>query len=180
MPSAPRTTLRNILPLIQQQVADWLEWDISRVIITVLPPRDVPHTMAEQDVLLYVKSESVDSGAFEGGGRNSHIRTRRLQVVMRSRVALDIAAQFPIHLTDDSLGHISLEDQVVDALSGWLVCDADENILTLALRPGEVSEPQADPVDNTWVSSTFGVEFEYVRDHSDPLDVFPPDRPVEP
>ena len=167
MPTDPAQIPSNVGPillLLQVQLATWLNWSMRRIIITALPPEQVPHYNAEQDVLLAPKSERPDVGAIDGGGRYDNIRYRTLDLVARTRLFLDLTGRDPSRLTDTSLGHFALEDKIVDAVELFFTVDANQNCLALPMRVGTISEPRREARENNnWVYSTFNVEFEYQR-----------------
>lgn len=155
--------MRILLPIIEKRLA----------FVTGLPPErirpwmgeDAPHFQADQDLVLRLAGISPDSGWFQGGGRFSCRVTERLEVQIRTRLALDPSGEARVWLTDAVIGHIQLRDKVLDALVSFIPTDADQNILTtdqLVMVPSKA--PRQDgargkPMD--WGSETFTFEVNY-------------------
>ncbi|MDE2105775.1 MAG: hypothetical protein KGL39_51600 [Patescibacteria group bacterium] len=159
-----RASLKDILLLIQTQVVAITGLDISRVIITAKSPDQVLHAGATEDILLRVMGERPDTNQIDGAGRIVNNRLRTVQVVVRTKVALDPTGQDQVHLTDPTLGHFVLEDSVVDALEEFFPLDINGNLLTaVPVRIGPWGLPTPDREDDTWLSSTADLEIVYTR-----------------
>lgn len=140
-----------------------MEWDESRVIITVIDPRDVPRLAASSDVVIRIMGESPRTEIIDGSGRYDNRRTRRLKIACRSRLMLDLTGQDEQRIVHESLSHIVLEDAVLNALElQWQ--DSALQALTSPWRLGHLSDPERLKDDDTWVLSAFDAEFDYTRD----------------
>ena len=160
-----RSSLRPILLAIVSRLAEITEIASTRVILTVLPPDEVPPFGAPQDVLVRVRGEHPDEAAIDGTGRWHNLRHRSLDVACRSRVSLDEAGRDYYRLTDETLGHVLLEDLVVEALELFNVPGDNDDLLTAPLRVGRLTDPQRMKAPHhEWVFSVFSVDVTYVRD----------------
>jgi hypothetical protein len=155
----------EILLAIAARVVSTTGLDATRVLIAaVSSPWDVPHHGAAQDILLMPRGE-VPEAPVDGGGRYVNLRKRTLEVAVRTRLQLDTAQTDKTRLTDDSLGHLALEDRVCDGLENWFPLDADTgDAIATPLAVGRLTGPAKDHRDATWVSTQFTVDFLYERD----------------
>lgn len=162
-----RARFTDILLAIQAQVASWLEWDVSRVLIVARPEDKVPHLMGDQDVVLRVRNEIAINNVIDAAGRYDNRRERRITVLMRVRYLVDVTGQDSQRLTDETNGLLTLEDDVLDALETFLVTDADSNILTACpIRVGALTDPSFGGTPNRhagWISSSFDLSVPYER-----------------
>lgn len=162
MASQIRSTFREILLLLREQIITVTSLDPSRVILTAR--EDVPHVSAEQDILLVPLDEVPDRENIAAAGRVCNYRTRKVKVVLRSRLVLDQVGQDFVHLTDASLGHLALEDAVCDALEIFTPEDADRNALTACpVRLEGLSRPQPERAAPEWITSSWDLSVEYLR-----------------
>lgn len=163
-PSFRRASFREILLAVREQLVEVTGLDDTRVFVSVLSPEDAPRYAAFQDILLRPMGEEPDVGNIDGAGRYDNRRTRQFEVAVRTRVALDQSDRDHARLTDESLGHIVLEDLVVEALELFHLEDDDSDVLAAPLRVGRLSMPQRLRSDAHWVFSAFVCEAEYRRD----------------
>lgn len=166
MPAWNRTSVRAIILAAVARIVEITELDAARVGVTVLPPDEVPPFGAPQDVLVRVRGETPDEGIIDGTGRWDNRRRRILDVACRTRVSLDEEGGDLARLTHESLGHVLLEDLVVEALEIFNAPDPDEagSLITAPLRVGRLTDPQRMAKFPDWVFSVFTVEAEYSRD----------------
>lgn len=171
-PAQIRGNFGQILLAIQTQLVSWLatnldkSWTVDRVILIARPQQKVPHLMGDQDVLLRVRGESPNANVIDAAGRYDNRRERKVTVTMRCRALLDITGQDGIRLTDQTLGLLTLEDTVLDALETFLVTDDLSNLIAAApIRMGALSDPEFGGAENrgAWVSSSFDLEIPYER-----------------
>lgn len=168
MASQIRSRFRSILLLLQSRLVNTLAWDAARVIVTVLDADKVPHQMGDQDILIRPRNESCSRDLLEGGGRYTDFRTRKISLILRTRVYLDLSNADLIRLTDESLGHYALEDSVADILQTWLVVNDDDDAEAMPVRVLDLSDVRKDRGDDNWVSSEFTLEVDYLREHTLP------------
>jgi hypothetical protein len=159
-----RASGRGILLKLRLRVAEWCALDLSRVVVTVLDPSETPRTTAQQDILLRPGGEDSLEGILDGSGRYDDRRTRSLELSVRTRVQLDQAGQDLTRLTDASLGHVQMEDRLIDGLQNYQVPGDGSDVWTAPLRLTRLSQPQRLKGDIDWVSSTFTAHYEYTRD----------------
>ncbi len=167
-PTRTRSTMMTILLGVQAQIIASASYfavslDASRCLITALPAANVPHTQGDQDVLVRLMNENPNEGFIEGGGRVVDYRYRTLEITVRSRTYLDDVQQDLVRLTDSTLGHIVLEDAVVNALQCIQIGDSSQNLLTEPMTVGSISTPEKDRDDPNWVSSSLSVKVPYSR-----------------
>lgn len=166
------SSAREVLLALQAQVATITGLDLTRVIITAAEPADVPHHAAEQDILLRLGAEYSELSV-EGGGRFADLRRREVQVYCRSRLWLDTTDSDTARLTDASLGHVALEDRLLEAVQRWMPLEpADDpgaavNAIALPGEAGGFSAPVRDRQDPSWVSSRLELSFQYQRAYTE-------------
>ena len=159
-----RTTPRAFLPVIVARLVTVTGLDSTRVVISVLEAEKVPLFAAFQDVIVRPVDEFPDTTVIDGAGRWENWRRRILQVSVRTRVQLDPAGQNLVQLTDASLGHLALEDAVMEALEIFNVPGDNDDVLTAPLRTGHFSKPEQMKQNPAWVVSTVEVEVLYRRE----------------
>lgn len=137
--------------------------DASCVYVTCLPPEQTPRFDAPQDVLVRPMNEEPDAAKIDGAGRYDNRRTRTLEVSARTRLHLDQAGRDGYRMTDESLGHLALEDRIADALELYYPSDG-EDALCAPFRVGRLTAAARLRDDAFWVYSTFTVSVEYIRD----------------
>lgn len=158
-----RASVRETVLLLRARLAAGLGWDEERIIITAAEPDDTPHHQADQDILLRLEGERPEA-SIDGGGRYVNLRTRNIAVWARSRLFLDTRDSDLARLTHTSLGHVALEDDIVDVLEGWLPVDDDGNATSTPVILGTFSRPEKDRKDDGWVRSRVDLSFQYLRD----------------
>lgn len=156
--------LSTILPVVTAKIAEITGLDASRVVVSVLQPEDVPTVAAAQDVIVRLMGELPDEGIIHGSGRYDDRRHRTLEVSVRTRLHLDQIGQNLQQLTHASLGHLRMEDLVVEALELYSVAGTAGDVLTAPLRVGRLTTPGKLRSNPDWICSTFTVECEYSRD----------------
>lgn len=163
MSSFIRAALRESLLALRTEISERASVDESRVIITVVPPDKVPHRAADRDVVIQVQGEDRMENIDTAGGWVDDRRTRKLKVAVRTRLALDQAGEYTVHLTDESLGHTVFEDLVYDACHTFMAENDNQDALCLPMQMGNWTEPTPDADDDSWVSSYVTVSVEYER-----------------
>lgn len=118
MSSQIRSNFGDILTRIKAQIVAELDYPDNRVIISIR--REVPHFNADSDIIIRPLGFRAISQITDQTGRFATAVTRRLEVRARTRLALDEASRDEIWLTDESRGHLQLEDQIVDALQSFI------------------------------------------------------------
>jgi len=158
-----RANIGPIVLLMQAQLVKSTNLDQSRIMIVAEDGETVPRYQGDQDILIRPMGEDEEEGMLEGSGRVDDRRKRQIYVYCRTRVYLDPADQDAIRLTDASLGHFALEDQVANALQIWAAQDALGNILSFPVfvkGPTSAEKMRDDP---NWVCSHFTATVEYER-----------------
>lgn len=131
------TTLSAVLTAIGAQLASWPAVNLTtdRIFLNLDPDQAEP-TTGDRDILLDPTSERRDPTS-EGSGRVEARVIRRLRVRIRTRMNLDenfrsvawlqgAAAENGQSVT---LGHLALEDAVIDALDLFQAVDGSQNAL---------------------------------------------------
>lgn len=161
-PSAIRSTFTAILATLQAQLAAITSVDLARII--VVADDVVPHFTGDQDILLRPLGEKCDRNRLQGNGRVMDYRTRSLRIVARTRSTLDPVDEDYIHLTDATLGHLTLEDSIVEALQMFFPSDPSSNLLTACpIRALDWTEPRREAREQEWISSSLMAEIDYIR-----------------
>src|SRR5262245_49897340 len=116
MPTVLRTDPTDLLTrIIARLLAKEVVRSDAAVIVTAVPPEDVPHHIAPHDVLLWPQDEASD-GNDDSAGRVDTRAVARLFIVARSRVLLDKAGSDRQSLTHASLGHYQHREAIRNAL----------------------------------------------------------------
>jgi hypothetical protein len=158
-----RASIRYVLTSLQQMISTGTGLDPNAVFI--VRRRDHFVNVAEQSVAIWVRGETPDGPAVEGGGRVNDMRTRLASILVRSRTMMDENDRDTNRLTDYSLGHLQLEDQVYNAVQVLQETDQQSNwIISYPQRFAAFSEPTADPKNTAFSISTMDIKINYVRD----------------
>lgn len=158
------TDLATVLPVLTARLVRVTGLDATRVALSVWPADEVPTFAADQDVIVRVMGERPEQGVIEGAGRYDDRRERSLEVAVRTRVQLDQAGQALQLLTHASLGHLRMEDLVVEALQLFSPPSRRGGVLAAPLFAGRWTAPQRMKSNPDWVWSTLDVPLSYVRD----------------
>lgn len=165
MPTAVPTTMDVLLPLLLDRLAS----------ATGLPPEQVnpwigedsPRLTGHQDLVVVLRGFSPDQGWIQGGGRASPLVRERVEVRVRTRLAVDPVGSAKSWLIDQALGHLRVRTAVIDALLDWLPVDEDDNclvasevILDAEAGPRTSNRPAA-PVD--WGEERLNFVFPYIH-----------------
>lgn len=173
-PSEGRSGFANLLVALRERLSQATDDDTSRVHV-VLDPERVPFTIGDWDLLLVPGGES-DLPAIDGGGRYVNLRSRDVQVVVRSRDWSDRRETDAVALTDTDKGHLILENAVMDVLELWTpTTDAGATMLALPVEAGNVSAPARSRSRNQgWTSSKISLSVSYLRNLTLPEATTPP------
>jgi hypothetical protein len=93
--------------------------------IKIVARDQVPKFTADRDVLIRVGRLSVLSGTVQGAGRVATRAQRMVSVTPRTRLSLDESDRDEEWLTNATLGHFLLEEQIIDALHLFFPLDAN-------------------------------------------------------
>lgn len=159
-----RANFTEILLAVRAYLVSETGLDDTRVFVSALGADDVPRFSATQDLILRPQGEEPLAGIVDGSGRYDRRTRRSFEAIVRTRVLLDQSGRDSVRLTDASLGHLALEDAVVDALELYHLADSAGDALAAPLRVGRLTGPQRLRDDRTWVWSAFTVEVEHRRD----------------
>lgn len=163
MATIRRCSVREIITALRARLVLKTGIPEERVIFVAEAPERISHQQAEQEILVQVAGEQPEP-AIEGGGRYVNLRSRSFYVHVRTRMWLDETNQDYIQLTDASIGHVAMEDDVVDALQEHLLMDANGDALCLPIACGSFSEPRRESKDPGWISSHCTITVQYTRD----------------
>lgn len=158
-----RASIGEIVLALRTYLVSETGLDDSRVVVTALPRESVPRLAAAQDLLIRVLGETPDTPVIDGAGRHDNRRHRTLEVTPRTRVSLDRLDQDLVRLTDESLGHLALEDMVADALELYHLEDGPD-VMAAPLRVMQLTAPERLQTDKHWIASSFTVALTYRRD----------------
>lgn len=163
MPTVLRTRLDVILLAVRQRLINELGWPPERVIVA---KRDVLpfNAQADQYCIIQPRSQVTEQPIVQGAGRVDTRVTRRVAVIVRTRLSLDESDRDLAWLTDATYGHLRTEHAVLNALqmyqptrgADWLACEP--------LRLVPVSQPEQDREQPEWGQSVAEFEVTYVLD----------------
>jgi hypothetical protein len=131
------TTLSTVLSAVASQLASWpaVNLTLDRIFLNLDPDTAEP-TTGDRDILLDVGSERRDPTS-DGSGRVEARVIRKLRVRIRTRMNLDENYRSTAWLQGAvmengqsiTLGHLALEDAVIDALYLFQAVDLSSNAL---------------------------------------------------
>lgn len=127
MPGPVSKGFTPILAAIKAQLMQVTQLPSERV--HIVAHRRTTHMQGDQDILIRPGPIEWDKGFDYGAGRAIVVAIRTLFVVIRTRANLDISTSDDIRLTDPALGHIALEESVVDCLYCYLPMDVQGEAL---------------------------------------------------
>jgi hypothetical protein len=136
--------IRESLAAITAQLAEKkVVTDPARVLVIARDQSQVPFIDSEMDILLRVRSLTVDDAQYIGAGREFCRNDRIIDVIPRTRDARDDVATDLAWLTDETLGHLALEDQIYDALEEFSPVRAADgmDLLIVPLHLLRTSDP---------------------------------------
>lgn len=137
--------------------------EFSRVIPIARDQGSVPHMVGDRDILLRPRGFRGINSTDLGAGRWHRRVQRYLDVVARSRTALDPVGSDKQFLLRADLGHLDFEERIIDVLDMWDARDADGEMLTCApIRFVTVSDAGKEfSADGKWGASAIRFEIEY-------------------
>lgn len=150
MATVIRTKLSAILPLIKTQLMATTGFPTERVYIS---KRDVHPSITQGDKYIVVRPRaSVTNEAVEiGAGRVDTRLTRRVAVILRTRLELDQEDVDVSWLTDATYGHLDTEHAIIDSLQDFQVIDTNNNWLVYEpMKLVPVSAPQDEQNFTGW------------------------------
>jgi hypothetical protein len=157
-----RASIQQILLALQAQIIDTTGLDSAAVFIT--RERDTVRTVAEASVAIWVRGEVPDGKALDGAGRVNDMRTRNLSLIIRTRTRLDTADRADASITDFSLGSVTLEDAVTEAVQLFEATNAQKQwLITCPSRAGIVGDPMPDPRNKDFTMSLVDLRVNYSR-----------------
>lgn len=161
--SVVRSKLSTILLAIQARVMLKMAWPEERVGISKRVPIK---PQAEQFVQIWPSSQTTHEPVRKGAGRIDTRVTRRVQVRLYTRLAVDTAGDDTHWLTDPlPLGHLDTEHALIDALELFAPEDAAGNwLLYEPMRLQPASEPEKDDAEPEWGSSLMEYDVSFVLD----------------
>ncbi len=143
--------------------------DIARVYVVAKRPAKMPALVGDRDVFLRPGGFTVSS--VDGTGRTDTRVRRRVDIILRSRMAVDSINQDLQLLTKDALGHFAYEDAVFDVFQMWMgnIADQATDDTMLLVSEGEpvrvtgCSDAERDfqSADGKWASSMLTIEVVY-------------------
>jgi hypothetical protein len=171
------TTLRtSFVPIWQAIVTQILNWPgfsgfnngrgiVPSQVILVSPGRTPPNvdTIGDQYLILMPRAVDPELRREEGGGRTDKRARRTLDIIVRSRLALDEIDRDTLFLTSYSQGVIPLEETVLDCLIDFQPQDSFGNLLTdVPLKWIVNSEPRREPVQEGYGQVVVSFEVPYL------------------
>jgi hypothetical protein len=166
MPVQLRSSITTILQSIQARLIAETGLDPTRIYFSARNRKTV-HMTADQDILLRVGRPNPDEGFVAGSGRVATVVRRLLTVTPRTRLITDMSDRDDLWLFDPNLGHIALEETIVDALNCWMPSDTMDNILlaeVLRWIPSEEPDREPNP-DTQWGETILQFEMAYIFNH---------------
>lgn len=125
-------SMKEILDAITAQlVVGKAAVDDGRIHVVGRRPEDVPFIDSEMDILVRVRGFRVDDGQYTGAGRAFCRNDRRLEIIPRTRDARDAVNSDLKWLTDETLGHLALEDAIYNALEQFYPLRTDDTSLLI-------------------------------------------------
>lgn len=131
------STLSAVLSAIGAQLIAWPAVNLTADrIFLALDPEQVPYTTGDRDIVMEPTSERKDPTS-EGSGRVEARVIRRLRVRVRTRMNLDenhrtvawLQGAVQENGSSVTLGHLAMEDAVIDALYLFQPMDAMQNVI---------------------------------------------------
>lgn len=156
-------SIRDIVLLMQTQLAAFTNVDASRIIIVATTADNTPHFNADSDILIRLMEERAVEGIITGSGRYDARMKREIQLIQRVRVYLDQSGQDFSRITDATLGLIQLEDQVFNAMQEFSPTDEAQNVLSAPLYLNGPTSSQRESRDQNWITSWYTSYVEYER-----------------
>ena len=148
MPSFIRSNLATILPLLQQQLATFLQFPLYRVVLQKQGgPLKLATLQADQYVVIRPEAESFNRRQIQSAGRTDARVDRAITFVCWSRLNLDYYAQDYSWLIDPHYGELYFEQAVKNALLTWIPTDSGNNVLAVPTRISEVTGAVSDQAD---------------------------------
>jgi hypothetical protein len=169
----------EILPFLEARLREVT--GLPAVRINPWVGEEAPHLQADHDLVLRLRGITPVGSWLDGGGRVTCHLTERLEVGVRTRLALDDAGSARVWLTHATLGHLRLRNLVLDALVHFIPEDADGDALTTSeIKLSPAQPPKAEgrakqPVN--WGEERLAFEVSYLQDLDPPRSLAP--LPVE-
>jgi len=155
-----RASLASILKAIQSQLMTFTGFPVERVRISARWP-DPLAAVGDQDLTIRPLGFKVQDK------RNSRLETRvyrRIGVMIRTRLGTDYYESGQSWLTDPTLGHIPLEETVLDALLNFIPLDNKfiQNWLSIPLKLVGGEDPERQDEDSGNGVEILMFELEYM------------------
>jgi hypothetical protein len=165
MATVLRSNLETIIPVVLARLQAVTGFPPERCFPTVEDPVGY-HCQADQYIVLQIDTEDTNLMTNEAEGRFDDRQMRRIAVHLRTRLNLDETGHDYQWLLNATLGHLRLERQIKDALSGFIPVDSGDNWLGLCgMDPAPVQRPRkANPAEPGWGESVLGFVIPYIQD----------------
>ena len=164
MAAVIRSKLSAILPLIKTQLMATTSFPTERVLISM---RDVhPNVMqADQYIVIRPRGSVTDEPIEIGAGRVDTRLSRRVAIILRTRLEIDQDHVDVEWLTNATYGHLDVEHQIINSLQDFQVIDGSANWLVVKpLKLGPVSDPNPVQEFTGWGQSVQEYEVKYEAD----------------
>lgn len=167
--------MAKILPLIQARLR-WVTGLPAERIILWLGDQEPPHLQADQDLVLRLQGFTPDQPWFIGAGRAGPRLLERLEVQMRTRLALDPSGESWVWYLDAVNGHLLLRFAVLQAMVGFHPLDpvTGASLVTSAISCVPSRPPRADEdrkKSQEWGSEKLTFEIGYIQPLDTQLDI---------
>jgi len=159
-----KTKLSTILLAIRERLIDRKVFPADRIWLSLR--MNVPfHSQADQYCIILPLTQTVDTDVWDGASRYGTLMHGRINVYIRSRLALDQAYRDDFWLTDSTLGALDKLHQVLDALVSFVPEEQDsDTILAEPMRLLFTNEPRKDYDNPEWGEVMAEFEISYRLD----------------
>jgi hypothetical protein len=161
VPTVLRASLTAILPLIETQVVAVTGLSSSQVYSTA--QKNPPIYEGDHVVQIRPTGFTVQTDQSFPEGRLDTRITRDLAVKVVTRLGLDEPDRDRVWLEDQTLGHIVLEESVINALQNFWPTDVNGNVLTTnPIQLAPASDPETEEDEPGWGSSLVTFQVSYI------------------
>lgn len=158
-----RSGIVAILDAVKARLVDKLAFPEERIF--AVARENVPHFVAEQDILLKPGRFLSKQEWNDGAGRVATLFSRVLSVIPRNRLMRDEGDRDDIFLTDADAGYFALEEDIVDALQDFLPENTGEDTLLaepMRILGGDPPRKEHGDKGAGWGAGRLDFEIQYV------------------
>lgn len=145
MPSRIRSNPAVVLLACRQRLLDkGIGTEGNTNLVVSVDQNEMPPLVGDRDFLMAVGHQRPEGNFDDGSGRYDARIKRFLNILIRTRVNLDRVNDWKVWLTDQTLGHLDAEWEVMNTFHDWTPVDAQGNELGYqSLIYIDVREPRA-------------------------------------